>query len=329
MKKVQAKMTNKQRYKVFCDEHPDVPLFMQAWWMDAVCTPEGKEWDVLLVEENEKIVAAMPYHLLKKWGFKIIDRTRYTQYHGLWIDYPVDCKLHKRYSFEKRVMDNLIDQLESLKVSYYSQNFHYSFTNWQPFYWRGFQQTTRYTYQIKDLSDLKKYFENFSYAKQKHIKKENNDLLIDFSLSAADFYDFHKECLAQKNTEITYSQKLWLSIYNESIIREQGKIIALKDKNENLHSALFFVWDKNSAYALNSAINPQFRSDGTSTKMFWEAIKFVSDKTKIFDFEGSMIKGVAQSFQQFGAEQIPYFNISKCNSKLFSVLMCVKNAIIK
>ena len=317
---------DKERYRKLCKEK-DIPLFLQAWWLDAVCTPENKTWNVLLCEENGKIVGAMPYCIVKKYGFKAISQLQGAQYTGVWIDYPQDIKLHKRYSFEKRVMNNLIDQLETLNVSYFSQNFHHSFTNWQPFYWRGFRQTTRYTYQIKDLSDLEKVFENFSYAKQKHIKKENEDLFVDFSVSANEFYDFHKECLQQKNDRIGYSQKLFLSIYNETIKREQGKIIALKDKNGHFHSALFFTWDKNSAYAYISAINPQFKSDGASTKVFWETIKSISDKTKIFDFEGSMIEGIAQSFQQFGAEQVPYFCISKNYSKLFSVLKFVKNGI--
>jgi hypothetical protein len=312
--------SSKEKYRRLCVEK-ELPLFMQAWWLDAVCLSENKNWDVLLCEENGKIVGAMPYHLLTKWGFRIILQPQQTQYTGVWVDYPKEIKLHKRYSFEKRVMDGLIDQLDALKLSYYSQNFHHSFTNWQPFYWRGFRQTTRYTYQIKDLSDIEKVLGKFSYSKRIRVKKENNDLLIDSSLSAIEFYNFHKQCLQQKNTRIEYSQKLFLSIYNEALGRNQGKIIALKDKNNKWHSALFFVWDKNSAYALISAIDPHFKSDGTSTKMFWEAIKFVSDKTKIFDFEGSMMEGVAQSFQQFGAEQVPYFNISKSNSRIFDLLL--------
>jgi hypothetical protein len=85
----------------------------------------------------------------------------------------------------------------------------------------------------------------------------------------------------------------------------------MKDKNQVLHSALFLVWDKINSYTLACAINPKFKSDGTSTKMFWEAIKFMSDKTQVFDFAGSMIESVALSFQLFGAKQVPYFNISK------------------
>lgn len=314
-------LSNKERYRLLCEERDDIPLFMQAWWMDAACGE--KKWDVFLYEENgEKIIASFVYHFVEKLGFKLILNPQLTQVSGLWIDYPQNQKLHKRYSFEKKIIDNFIAHLESLKVDFYSQNFHYSFKNWQPFYWKGFKQTTYYTYQIRDLSNLECIFQSFSTAKQKHIKKENN-LQLDFSFTAENFYNFHKKCLLQKNEKITYSQKLFLSIYNEAVKRDKGKIFAIKDKNE-LHAALFVVWDTNSAYALISAISPQFKNDGSSTKIFWEAIKFITDKTKIFDFEGSMIEGVAQSFQQFGTEQIPYFNIEKSYSRIFSILKAIK-----
>jgi len=317
---------NKERYRILCEEK-NLPLFMQAWWLDAVCTPEGNEWNVLLCEDfetgesqNKTIIGAMPYCIIKKYGFKLILTPNGAQYNGVWIDYPEEMKLYKRYSFEKRVMDNLIDQLDALKISYYSQNFHSSFTNWQPFYWRGFKQTTRYTYPIQDLSNSETVFKNFSSAKQRHIKKENGDLTVDFSVTANEFYDFHKQCLQQKKSKIGYSREFFLSMYNESVKRGQGQIISIKDKNNNLQSSIFVVWDKNTAYAGIYAFNTQSKSDGASTKMFWEAIKFVSDKTRIFDFEGSMMEGVAQSYQQFATIQTPYFNISKSYSKIYSIV---------
>ncbi|MDR0829594.1 MAG: hypothetical protein LBN95_05745 [Prevotellaceae bacterium] len=313
---------NKEQYRKLCTEK-SIPLFMQAWWLDAVCI-EKFDWDVLFYKKNENILGVLPYCFCKKYGFKIIEQPNRTQYNGVWIDYPQEQKLHKRYSFEKKVMDNLIAQLENLKISFYSQNFHHSFTNWQPFYWKGFKQTTRYTYRITDLSDLEKVFNAFSAAKQRHIKKENADLVVDFSVSAEEFYDFHKKCLETKNAKMEYSQKLFYSIYNEAIKCKQGKIIALKNAKK-IHSAIFVVWDKNSAYALNYAINPALKNDGASTKMFWEAIKYVADKTQAFDFEGSMIESVAQSYLQFGGEQTPYFRIEKSYSKLLLGLKFLKN----
>ena len=316
-------MTNKQRYEIFCEEHPEIPLFMQAWWLNAACV-DGKMWDVFLCEENGKIIGVMPYHLLKKWGFKIILQPQLTQYNGVWIDYPEDCKLHKRYSFEKRVMNNLIDQLEALNVSQYSQNFHYSFTNWQPFYWRRFQQTTRYTYVLNNIADLNAVFENIHPRYRQKIRKCEKELTVDFNLSSEEFYNFHENSLAEKNDRIAYSKHLFLSIYQAAIKREQGKIIAIRNKNNELLSAIFFVWDENSGYNLDTVRKITNGSNDAAIYKIWEAIKYLSEKTKKYDFEGSMIEGVANVNQQFGAKQAPYFNISKSYSCIFDLLVKLK-----
>jgi hypothetical protein len=311
-------LTNKEKYRRLCNEKP-IPLFMQAWWLDAVTMPEGKQWEVLLAEENGKIVAAMPYHLLRKWGFKIIIQPQLTQYTGVWIDYPQDCTLHKRYSFEKRAMDNLIDRLEALNPLFYAQNFYYSLTNWQPFYWRGFEQTTRYSYILKNISDSNAVFENMHPRYRQKIRKCEQELELDFNLSPEEFYRFHKQSLQEKHDGIVYSKQLFLSIFQAAAEQGKGQIIAVRNKNNELLSAVFFVWDENSGYNLITVRKIINGSNDASVFTIWQVVEYLKNRTKNYDFEGSMIEGVALRNQYLGAEQMPYFHISKSYSKLFSL----------
>lgn len=306
----------KDTYRLLCKQK-SLPLFMQAWWMDAVSI--GKEWGVLLYEEKAEVIAAMPYHLLRKIGFNCILQPQLTPFNGTWIDYSNTKSPNEQYLLDKEVMTEFIDQLERMELHYFQQCFHYSVSNWQPFFWRDFKQTTRYTYLIEDISNIEEVYSNFSYAKQKQIKKA-----ADFKLESLDvklFYEFHKSSLQQQKQTISYSFELLESIYKAASDRNQVAIIGLRDEKGNLHAALFYVWDEHSAYNLISAIAPEFKSSGASTAIVWEAIKSVSDKTKSFDFEGSMIQGVAQSFQQFGTVQKTYFQITKSYSKTLNVLM--------
>ena len=56
------------------------------------------------------------------------------------------------------------------------QNFHYGITDWLPFYWEGYRQTTRYTYMLKDIrntkSNIGKY--EFQYPTEHHKSRETN-----------------------------------------------------------------------------------------------------------------------------------------------------------
>jgi hypothetical protein len=310
--------TKKDRYRFLCNERNDIPLFMQAWWMDAVCN--NKDWDVLFYEKNNKIIAVLVYFFVKKYGFKLILQPQLTQSNGIWIDYPKFKTTSEIHSFEKEVMSNLIQQLTDQNFSYYDQNFHPTITNWLPFFWQGFTQTTRYTYQIQDISDVEKCYQQFSYAKKKQISKAKKNLQVDLDLSGEKFYDELQNNLKNANQRVFYTRDLFMRLYNECMSRNQGCIIVVRDNQLKIHAANFIVWDKNHTFNLVSTINQEFRSSGATSLIIWEAIKLVSAKTKIFDFEGSMKENIENSFRQFGAVQVPYFRIKKHNSLVFRII---------
>jgi lipid II:glycine glycyltransferase (peptidoglycan interpeptide bridge formation enzyme) len=310
--------SNKSTYRQLCEEKP-IPLFMQAWWMDAVCGTDT--WDVLLSEKEGNVVAVMPYLLVKKFLFRYIIQPMFTQYNGVWIDYPPTINKNEKLVFEQEVMTDFIKQLERMKLHYFNQNFHKSISSCLPFIEQGFTQTTRYTYILEDISNPEKVYDNFRPSKKSHIKKSRENLRVDVGFSADDFYAFHTNCLKQKGEKILYSKEIFMQLYTSSLARNQGEIICIADKEGGIHAALFTVWDAQSSYYLITAIDNNYKSSGASSLMVWEAIKFLSDKTQCFDFEGSMIENVAKSFSEFGSVQTPYINISKDYSLVFKLLM--------
>lgn len=314
-------MTAKEQYRELCMEENSIPLFCRDWWMDAVCFDE---WDVLLTDEKGKIVGALPYHLRKKLGFRCVLQPQLTQYNGIWIKNKPATTDNDRLSFEKKIFNNLIQQLEQLGLSYYQQCFHMSITNWLPFYWRGYKQTTRYTYLIGSIGNSEKVFSRFSPAKQKQIRKCEGKLHLCLDMRPDEFYSHHKQSLKERGEEISYSYELFLRVYKATQNNNAGQLFAVKDGDGKTHACLFAIWDSMSAYNLICSWNPQFASSGASTLIVWEAIKYLKGKTKAFDFEGSMIEGVESSFRQFGTIQKPYFEISKCNSILFNTLLILK-----
>ena len=97
-----------------------------------------------------------------------------------------------------------------------------------------------------------------------------------------------------------------------------GKIIyACGD--EKIYSAIFFIWDKNSGYNLITANDPDFKKSGTLSLLIYEAMIFLSDKTRTYDLEGSMNENYEFSYRQFGGRQQQYFYITKTNSLLLKI----------
>lgn len=313
-------MEFKDKYRQFCCHDLGIPVFSKDWWLDCVC---GKDnWDVVLVEKNEKIVASMPFFKSSRFIFKTISMPDLTQTMGPYIKYLGGQKYESRLGYEKEIMTQLLSALPS--VDSFSQSFHYKIENWLPFYWAGYSQTTRYTYVLDSIDDIDAVFSNFSHAKRKNIRRAKEIVNVSYDLEPEAFYENHRKTLLKQGSKISYSKDLFLAMYSKCYDKNCGKIIAAFDKDRNMHAALFVVWDSESAYNLISTIDPDFRNSGSASLLVFEAIKFVQDKVQKFDFEGSMMEGVENSFRQFGAKQKPYHLISKMNSRLYRIYKCLR-----
>lgn len=150
---------------------------------------------------------------------------------------------------------------------------------------------------------------------------------LKYDLSAYDFYNNHKMTLEKQGEKISYSFDVFEKIYNACYERNSGKTFYTVDEIGNIHCALFIVWDDLSAYDLISTIDPDYRNIGAASLVVLEAIKYVSKYTKKFDFEGSMIENVENSFRKFGAVQTPYFCIYKDKSKMFRLGKIIRDII--
>ena len=318
-------MTAKETYNELCGaEGCDVPLFLQYWWMDTVCC--GKEWDVALVYDNQgQVIGAMPYLIASRMGMRYVLQPQLTQYNGPWYHYPEGMDESRRLSFERMVADQLLAQLDKLHLAYYQQNFSPAVTDWLPFYWQGYSQTTRYTYRIDDISNMDQVFARFdSHYRQKKILQAEKQLTADTDISPECFADYHAAYWKQRGASDLLTKEFIVRVCWAAIERGQGVIMAARDHEGTLQGARFVVWDSHSAYSLLSALNYGQHPNGTSAYLFWQLLQYLQGKTRAFDFEGSMDKNIEQSYRLYGASQHPYFQISKCRNPLFGLLLRLK-----
>ena len=307
-------MTNKERYGQLCSQEPSICVYDQPWWMDAVCGADN--WDVVLYEKNGTLLGAMPYYVKQKMGLRYITQPPFTQHNGAWIKYPENQAESKRLSFEKEVLDGLMEQIEALPVCLYQQSFSPNLTNWLPFYWRGYSQSTNYTYRLLDIHDPEALFPLFQHNKRKNINKAKKlGIQIYFDLPADRFYAHHKTCLEKQGQQIQYTLALFQRIHQAAYNNNAGKTIYATDANGTLLCALFNLNDKQWGYDLISAIDPETRNTGAPDLLVYRMLEYFSDKVTGYDFEGSMIPGVEESFRHFGATQTPYFRIWKTYTK--------------
>lgn len=302
-------MNNKEKYARLCLTEDTISVFSQPWWLDTVCGENN--WDVVLFEKDAKILGSLPYFIKKKFGFIVLTSPKLTQTLGVWFA-PSSSKYSNRLRYEKEIVQGLINGLPKYHVFF--QCFHNSFVNWLPFYWNGFEQTTKITYVVEDLSSLDKVWAEINSNIKTDIRKAQRNLIIVNELSVEEFYRIISLTFQRQQLNTTYSLDFLNNVLESAYRNNSGKIFCAIDKQGRTHAVLFLIWDKNAAYYLIGGADPQLRNSGAASLCVWEAIKFASSVTKTFDFEGSMVEGIERFFRNFGAKQKPYSRIVKFSS---------------
>mgnify|MGYP003542915541 FL=1 len=298
-------MTNRERYIQFCSNTPELPIFMQSWWLDAVCA--GKQWDVLLYEHQDgEICAVMPYLLRQRAFMRYIIMPQMTQIGGVWVRKDIQ----EDNTMMQSICVSFQQQLEALDLSYYYQQYPLHSTVPMIMEQLGFKTKKRITYRIEDLSNLDKVIDAFSKNKKRQLQKALS-LHATRDLGIEDFYRFHTQCLQEKNKQISYTREFLLVLERKTKRLEQSQIVAIRNADNELLAAAFLVWDKKSLYYLIPCYSEAHKDTGAGALLALEAIKTARQIGVAFDFEGSMIKGVANHYKQFGSTATQYYSVEK------------------
>lgn len=295
-----------ERYREFAANAPDLPLFLQPWYLDMVCG-EGF-WGAATVQKNGRTVAALPFFQKQKLHWRYVTMPRLCKQMG-----PYLMPEFRSLKWEMRLYEELIRLLPE-NLAAFEQNFNYAVTNWLPFYWQGFRQTTLYSYVLPLDDSEALIFKNIEKNYRQKIRAAQEALAVRDDLPVSELYrlvglSFERQGLGQ-SFDLQFLQNLCAGLSQHSC----GKMFfALDPQNNAVHSAALLVWDEHTAYYLMSGDDPALRSSGAGVLLKWEAIRYAKNVlgVSVFDFEGSMIPGIEQGRRDFGAQQRPYFRVRK------------------
>lgn len=306
-------MTDRERYIALCQQEA-LALHAQAWWWET--STLGKGWDALIVEEADRVLAAMPYHIARRWGIHALLLPVHTQYQPLSIapDAPDD------------IYERLVTALEAT-----CRKNHIAWVQMQGFYptpfvqalqTQGFTTQERTTYRIDSIPPRETLPASFSENKRRQIRKAVGFELVD--LSAEDFYTFHRHCMEAQGKRIDYPEAWAQAVLPEAVRQAQGRLLATRNKDGQLAAAMFLAWDHKRAYYLLPTYDPAYKDSGAMTWLTHEALCLAHEKGLGFDFEGSMTPSIASSYLQFGGQAVVYHRIEKFYHPLLRIIVKLK-----
>lgn len=305
-------------YRAFCLSAPDLPIFAEAWYLDACA--DGGNWDAVLGLEGGRVVAALPYFQKQKGPFRYATMPLFVKWLGPYLLPEFRGKLPK----EHELMQALLPQLPDLAA--FKQNFYPTLTNWLPFYWQKFQQTTYYTYRLNYLAELLQTQHGISRNVWRDIQQARRQVRVVDDLGPEVFYQTNQKSFARQGLPMPYSWEQFRR-HEAALAQQQARqFFFAVDEQNRVHSAVCLIWDRSTAYYHLAGDDPELRRSGAGLLLVWEAIRYTHEVLGLdcFDFEGSMLPGVERLRTRFGAVQTPYFFVWKYNSRVFELLEKLK-----
>ena len=311
-------MTTQESYREFCRLAPDLPIFMRAWYLDA--RAEGGTWDAALVREAGRVVAALPYFYKQRGPFRVATMPLFVKWLGPYL--LPECR--GRLAREHEVLRELIAALP--EFASFKQNFSPACTNWLPFYWSQFRQTTYYTYRLPNLQNLSAVEAGLSKNIRRDIRQARQRLRVVHDRGPEEFFRVNKLSFDRQRLPVPYS---WAEFrrHDAALARHGARqYFFAVDAQERVHSVAYLIWDQQVAYYHLAGDDPALRASGAGILLVWAAIEYASQVLGLdtFDFEGSMLPSVERVRTRFGAVQTPYFFVWKYNSRLYELLEKLK-----
>jgi hypothetical protein len=304
---MEFRILNQADYKIwnqFVDRSPQGSIFAKTFYLDAI----GLPYQIGVLQKNDTIKGGI---VLAKNELHLFSNPLFAKYLGVLLC-PIESRYVNRITEEKRIIERIV---ANLKYRSFDYTFHPEFKNWLPFHWRGYRQTTRYTYRICNLKDFDKIMENMHSRVRKNLRKaEKHYIAIDEEISLKDFYQINKLSFKRQGGPIPYSFAFFKKFYNRLKQYNAIKLFGAKDKDNRIHTVGGIVYDSKECYFLFNGNNPEIPNKEANTLLIIRTIEYAAGFCETFDFEGSMIEPIERFYRGFGGQMTPYMNIWKANA---------------
>ena len=265
-------------------------IYAYSWYLDIVAK---KNWNILVLDDY-KAVMPLPYARIKRKFFKKM------------IAQPILCQQLGVFAIaelNKDIMQLFLDYLKNQRV----HNYHFNANN-TIFMEESKSFSKRNNFELDLNKSYKDIIQNYSKNLQRNLKKATkNELTLTKDVTINQFIEMKKNT---KNHLIDNSFFKTMEIILNTLLSNKNGFLLGVTQNNTLIAVGFFSTTNKRIIHLVSASNAQGKKLGASAFLFNSIIKKQANQKIIFDFEGSMLTGVARFFKSFGSENNPYYNFT-------------------
>jgi Acetyltransferase (GNAT) domain len=284
-------------------------LFQEPWWLNLA---GAGHWDEAVVSDAAGVVARLPYRRLRRHGAVILTQPHLTPYAGPWFRSSA-ARASREFSGRRQLTAELLARLP--RYDLFSQNLWPALPDWLPFCWEGFTQSTAYTHWLRDLSDTERLWAGLLEATRRQIRKARRQLEVVVADDVERLCELHELTFRQQGLSPPRERALVRRIVEGALRAGHARIAFAVDEARNAHAVNLLVFDQRSAHYLLGGSDARHRGSGAASLLMWDAIEFAARVSRMFDFEGSMVEGIARFFRGFNPETVPVLHVYRASRR--------------
>lgn len=305
------------RYDAFVAASPQGSPYATSWWLDAVLG--AGRWRGHCVERDGAIVAAWPAGVRRSRFGDVLVGAPLTPCLGPLLRPGCSRTDHNE------LVELLVDQFGD--VAHVEARCSPAFDYWTPLHWRGFTQTSFYTWRLDDLADTERVFAAASQRVRRQVRKSQK-LGVEVGAGTIDeLVELVRLSFRRQSIEHGMPDPTLIRRIDEAAVAHGAReILVARAPDGRLQAGGLYVFDGRTTWYLLGGNDPSLRDSGAPTHVMWQAILNAAARGTVFDFEGSMLKHVEHFVRAFGGTPTPYSIVRRTSSRGYRTQVALKRA---
>ncbi len=315
--KIYSKKLKREEFDIwnrFVDDNPDGTIFHKTDWLELIDT----DIEICTIWVDEEIKAGIALIKTKKNGVSGFHIPPYTQFFS-----PLFAKSDEKTNAlteEHTCISALLDEIKKANhIDFKLPKGHQSIL---PYHWKGFETSVSITHVI--TGSLQDYLANLNKNKLRELKKlqlllDSGEITIQYEINETDLKQLLQQTAERKGFD---ANSVLVSKLVMNAPDSLAKKYIIRSKEHGLLAFGFFPYDHKAVYNLVNAsvrvTDPVLKT--VNLLLLYQAIEFALGTGRLFDFEGSMLKGVETFCRLMGGIQVPVYRVQKSASIKYSLL---------
>ncbi|WP_159999208.1 GNAT family N-acetyltransferase [Roseomonas sp. 18066] len=279
-------------------------MFHEDWWLQAMA---GDSLQEVTVSSGGRVVGRLPFSLRRRPGGRTVcEMPVLTHFLGPAIDAGSGSAANRALK-QAQITRELLQQLP--RTGGFQQRMHRGVEEVMSFQENGFAASVDFTFELHPAEE-EFLWKGMRDKTRNMIRRARTLYTVEAIDDAERFAALYAGNLRARGEDSYYPPAEIIRLVGTAQARDQGRVLAARAADGSLVAAIFYVWDRQSAYYLLSTRLPDSDNSAVSL-LLWEAICHTNAEGRIFDFDGVSSQGNRVFFTGFGGVIRPRYVVTR------------------